>query len=211
MNEEIDFAKLETIASKLIAEGERSILAIIGAPGAGKSTLAEKLQASLSSTHPMLSEVVPMDGFHYDDMILDARGRRPWKGAPDTFDVEGLRVLYERLLRNDEEICVPVFDRDLEISRGSARIVPQSTQLIITEGNYLLLDDMPWKNLKSNFAVSVFVDVPESELRRRLVERWTRYGLDEEQIRRKLNEVDLPNGRKVIESRKYANYLYPFQ
>ncbi len=172
----------------------RSIVAIAGPPGAGKSTLAEALAGKLSDT-----AILPMDGFHYDDAILRDRGRLAHKGAPDTFDVGGLLSVLERLREATSDVAVPVFDRDLEISRGSARIIPYRTRLILVEGNYLLLDRTPWQGLAPCFDLTVMLRVPRDELARRLTGRWQHYGLTAEEIARKLETNDLPNGDTVRE------------
>ena len=128
----------------------RRLVAIAGAPGSGKSTLAERLVEDLNAAAPATAAVLPMDGYHYDDAVLIARGLRARKGAPDTFDVAGFGYMLARLKRNDEpEVAVPVFDRDLEISRGSARMIPQEVRVLVVEGNYLLLDRAPWSALRS--------------------------------------------------------------
>jgi pantothenate kinase len=97
------------------------VVAIAGAPGSGKSTLAERLVSRLNECAERSAALLPMDGYHYDDRILIERGLRARKGAPETFDVLGLVHMLDRLRRNQEdEIAVPVFDRDLEISRAGA-------------------------------------------------------------------------------------------
>lgn len=199
----IDPDGLVQVARDLAAMPGRRVMAIVGAPGAGKSTLVDRLSESLGDS----VAVLPMDGFHYDDALLHAMGRRPWKGAPDTFDVGGLRSVLARL-RDPAEgaIAVPVFDRDLEISRGSARIIPPGARLILTEGNYLLLDADPWRSLRALFDVTVRIEVPEEELRRRLRRRWERYGLSEADIAFKLDENDLPNGRVVMRDSVTPDY-----
>jgi pantothenate kinase len=177
---------------------DRRIIAMAGAPGSGKSTLAETLATRLNATTPGRAALCPMDGFHYDDAVLHARGRRPWKGAPDTFDVGGLRATLARLKARDEaEVAVPVFDRTLEVSRGSAAIIAQSADTIICEGNYLLLDRAPWSSLVPFWDLTVMVAVDEDELRRRLTARWVHYGLSPDEIAHKLDGNDLPNGRMV--------------
>lgn len=176
----------------------RQIVAIAGAPGSGKSTLAEKLVADLNAATPGSAAFFPMDGFHYDDAVLHARGRRPWKGAPDTFDVGGLRATLARLKARDEDVAVPVFDRTLEISRGSAAIIPASVRTIVCEGNYLLLDHAPWTTLQPFWDLTVLIQVPEDELRRRLTARWQHYNLTPAEIAHKLDGNDLPNGRMVM-------------
>jgi pantothenate kinase len=190
----------DTLLARLSAPGTaRQIIAIAGAPGSGKSTLADLLCSRLNAATPNSAALFPMDGFHFDDAVLHARGRRPWKGAPDTFDVGGLRATLARLKSRDEpDVAVPVFDRSLEISRGSAALIPQVVRTIVCEGNYLLLDRAPWTTLHPYWDLTVLVDVPEDELRRRLTARWQHYNLTPDEIAHKLDGNDLPNGRMVI-------------
>ncbi len=205
MGKRVDSDGLVRVARELLARPGRQVMAIAGAPGAGKSTLVERLADALTD-QPVA--ILPMDGFHYDDAVLHAMGRRPWKGAPDTFDVGGLRSVLMRL-RDPAEgaVAVPVFDRDLEISRGSARIIPPQTRLILAEGNYLLLDRDPWRSLRPCFDTTVLIEVPEAELRRRLRQRWVGYGLTEAEIDFKLDQNDVPNGRVVLESSGPVQYI----
>ena len=201
--------ELVSAAERLLQQGDqRHFLAVAGAPGSGKSTHAEALLDALEITHPGKSAILPMDGFHFDDAVLHAMGRHPWKGAPDTFDVGGLRsVLYRLRDVSEGEVAVPVFDRTLEISRGSARLIPAEAELIIVEGNYLLLDEAPWSSLADCFDVTAMIDVPEEELNRRLRRRWVRFGLDEEGIQHKLEGNDMPNGRTVINKSRKADLV----
>ncbi|MGJ5206401.1 nucleoside triphosphate hydrolase [Bradyrhizobium sp. HKCCYLR20261] len=186
----------------------RLVVAIAGAPGSGKSTLAEQLVVALNATQPGNAALLPMDGYHYDDGILIARGLRARKGAPDTFDVGGLLHMLDRLKRNDEdEIAVPVFDRDLEISRGSARLIPRAVRTLVVEGNYLLLDQAPWSRLHAFFDITVAIDVPEEVLRQRLVARWRGYGLGPDEIEAKVEGNDLPNGRFVQANSRPADVV----
>lgn len=205
MAERVDLAGLVRVARALLARSGRQVLAIAGAPGSGKSTLVESLAQALAG-QPVA--ILPMDGFHYDDAVLHAMGRRPWKGAPDTFDVGGLRSALARL-RDPAEgaVAVPVFDRDLEISRGSARIIGPEVRLILAEGNYLTLDADPWRSLRPCFDATVLIDVPEAELRRRLRQRWLGYKLTEAEIDFKLDQNDLPNGRVVAQSGGSVDYI----
>ena len=205
MPQVIDFDGLVELCRTFLARPGRHVVAIAGAPGAGKSTLTGRLHDALGT---QTDAILPMDGFHYDDAVLQAMGRRPWKGAPDTFDVGGLRSTLARL-RDPAEgaVAVPVFDRDLEISRGSARIIEPHVRLILVEGNYLLLDDPPWQSLRLQFDATVMIDVPQEELRRRLRQRWIGQGLSETEIQFKLEQNDLPNGRLVSKSSAPSDYL----
>lgn len=186
----------------------RRLVAIAGAPGSGKSTLTERLAAYLNAARPGIAAVLPMDGYHFDDGVLVARGLLPRKGAPDTFDVAGLRHMLKRLRDNEEdEVAAPLFDRDLEISRAAAQLIPQAARIIIIEGNYLLLDRKPWSDLHAWFDVTVMIHAAEAILRSRLTARWDGYGLAAEDIRRKVEINDLPNGRLVTEGSITADYI----
>jgi pantothenate kinase len=193
--------EIAELADLLIARSNdsRLVAAVAGAPGSGKSTLAEKLVAEIETRRPGMAAILPMDGYHYDDVLLDRMGRRARKGAPDTFDVGGYRHMLQRLRADNEAaVAVPVFDRDIEIARAGSRLIPHEARIIVTEGNYLLLRDPPWSELQPLFDVTVFIDVPEDVLRERLAARWQGYGMNAEAIRAKLEENDLPNGRRVI-------------
>ncbi|SLN49322.1 Pantothenate kinase [Roseivivax jejudonensis] len=197
------------LADRLAAlpRGRRHLVAIAGAPGSGKSTLAETLVAGLAAAGRPAA-ILPMDGFHLDDRVLEPRGLRPRKGAPETFDAAGLAHLLGRLKRNDEaEIAVPVFDREIEIARAGARMIPQAVEIVVVEGNYLLLERAPWDALAPLFDLSVRLDVPEPVLRDRLAERWRGFGLAAPAIRAKLEENDLPNGRLVLSASRMPDLV----
>lgn len=203
---------VEDLAARIVERGrtQRSITAVCGPPGAGKSTLSDELAAKLNEKEPGSAAVFPMDGYHFDDLILNARGWRPRKGAPHTFDVGGFRHMLIRLKRNDEdEIAVPVFDRSIEIARNSARVIPQSVRHLIVEGNYLLLDEAPWRDLVPLFDTTVFLSVQLTELERRLAERWQ--SLSEADRKAKLEENDLPNARKVVSGSLPAEFQIVFR
>ncbi len=204
-----DTTEISTLADLLEARAKdgRVIVAVAGAPGSGKSTLADKLAGKLNGRQAGLAAVLPMDGYHYDDLHLEPAGFRPRKGAPHTFDVGGLFHTLKRLRARDEaEVAVPVFDRKIEIARAGARLIPASVAVIVVEGNWLLLDQAPWDRLRPVFDVTVMVEVPESVLRSRLRGRWERLGLSEVEIAAKLEENDLPNGRLVRDGSVAAEF-----
>ena len=179
--------------------GGRFIVALAGPPGAGKSTLAGAVVAALGDD----ARAVPMDGFHFDDAILIARGQRSRKGAPETFDVAGYRHLLTRL-RGEDEVAIPVFDRSLELSRGSADLVTAGHRILVTEGNYLLLDEAPWTGLAAFFDLTVMIDVSEAELDRRLLERWAHFGKTPQEARDWSDGNDMPNIRRVTRGSRGA-------
>lgn len=200
---------LDTLAKQLSdqARDRRTLVAIAGAPGSGKSALADRLVDQLNRTTSDYAALLPMDGYHYDDTLLAELGRLARKGAPDTFDVDGLRHMLLRLRENSEAgVAVPVFDRTIETARAGARLIPQQAAIIVAEGNYLLLQDAPWSELRPLFDVTIFVETSRAALRERLTARWQGYGLSAEAIRRKLEENDLPNGELVITRSGAADY-----
>ncbi len=193
----------ETIRSKAGASG-RFMVAIAGAPGAGKSTLSAQLRDELIAMGEQ-AIVVPMDGFHFDDIILNARGHRPRKGSPHTFDAAGFEALLKRIKSGEPDIAIPVFDRDMELSRNAADIVASSARIILIEGNYLLLREAPWNRLKPLFDFTIYISVPEAELERRLTERILHHGHDLAFAKSWIASNDMLNIRHVIENSTAAD------
>lgn len=198
---------LAAIADEVIekADGfQRFLVAIAGPPGAGKSTLADALQAELTRRGET-SAVLPMDGFHMDNGILEERGLLKRKGAPETFDVRAFIDIVSAVRRTDEEVLVPVFDRAREIAIASARAITPDTRFILAEGNYLLLDEAPWSRLAELFDLTIFVGPPYAVLEERLRQRWVHYGLDVAGIEWKLYGNDLPNGKRILDNSRPAD------
>ncbi len=194
----IELKKLQELIQQRSSQG-RILVALAGPPGSGKSTLADELESALNQEQSEQAMILPMDGFHYDDLYLVPAGLRPRKGAPQTFDVCGFYHILRRLRERQEEfVAVPVFDRDLEIARAGARLIPAKVPVILVEGNYLLLQQEPWSQLRLLFDVAVLLEVPEAVLGERLTARWQHYELPSEEIAAKVNENDLPNGRYVM-------------
>lgn len=200
-NFEANARHIADVALQRFTQGgkRRVLIAVAGAPGSGKSSLAERAVELINDGQAASAAIFPMDGYHYDDGVLEVMGRLAFKGAIDTFDAHGFRHMLLRLKANaDDATAIPVFDRSIEIARAGGRLIAQSTDIIICEGNYLLASQAPWDQLKPIFDFTVFVDVEEGELRRRLQERWRGFGLKQADITRKVEENDLPNGMAII-------------
>ncbi|WP_328660783.1 nucleoside/nucleotide kinase family protein [Streptomyces sp. NBC_00334] len=174
----LTFEDLLARARRLPQNGRRAILGIAGGPGAGKSTLAEELVRGLNGTGEPWVAHVPMDGFHLADAELDRLGRRDRKGAPDTFDAAGYAALLDRLRAepDGETVYAPGFERVLEQPVAGAVPVPPTARLVVTEGNYLLLETGAWARVRSRLDEVWFCGPPEPERIRRLVARHERFG-----------------------------------
>lgn len=175
----------------------RVLVAIAGPPASGKTTLADELARRLNA-QKCETAVVPQDGFHLDNQVLEARGELSRKGAPQTFDGAGFVHLVRRL-KERVDVAVPVFDRPRDIAIAGARIIPASAEVVIIEGNYLLFDDAPWFNLAPLWTVSVRLDVPMADLRARLIQRWLGHGLSSAAATRRATSNDIPNAQSVID------------
>lgn len=200
-------SEIATIAASIFrhaGKAERFVVAIAGPPASGKSTLAERLAGVLPAGSAV---VVPMDGFHFDDTLLDKRGLRSRKGAPETFDFGGFRHLLKRLREREADVAIPVFDRSIEIARAGADVVPADVKFILVEGNYLLLDEEPWRGLAPLFDFTIYVNVPRDELDRRLVQRWRDHGREDAAARHWIDTNDMPNIDRVISHRRSADLV----
>lgn len=158
-----------------LIEGGRRLLGIAGAPGAGKSTLAEQLVEALGPE----AVLVPMDGFHLADDELFRLGRHDRKGAIDTFDAGGFVALLRRLRAADEAVVyAPLFRRDIEDAIAGSIGVAPSVPLVVTEGNYLLVDEGPWADVRGLLDEVWYVEPEEPVRLERLVARHMAFGRD---------------------------------
>jgi pantothenate kinase len=174
----IGIDELASAAVALVGGRRRVVLGIAGAPGAGKSTLADALVAAVGEREGAdWVAHVPMDGFHLADAQLDRLGSRSRKGAPDTFDADGYAHLLQRVVDEpDSWVYAPGFDRTLEQPLAAAMVVPPAARLVVTEGNYLLLPETRWQQARAQLAEVWFVAGDDDVRRSRLVERHVTFG-----------------------------------
>jgi pantothenate kinase len=191
----------------LARQGRRVIVAIAGPPGAGKSTFTDALHAELERSLEGLSAVLPMDGFHYDNAVIEPLGLLPRKGSPQTFDAHGLVATLRRIRSADEAVAVPVFDRAMDLARAGARIIAPGQAIVIVEGNYLLLDEDPWTQAVPLFDLTVFLSVPQAVLEERLIRRWLDHGLDLDAAKLRALGNDIPNALHVNANSRAADIV----
>ncbi len=188
------FAELLARAETLAVPGERHLLGICGAPGAGKSTLAHRLVDALGER----AVYVGMDGWHFAQVELNRLGRAERKGAPDTFDGVGYVELLRRLREHsDDVIYAPEFRREIEEPIACAVPVPPELPLVITEGNYLLLPDEPWSRVRPLLDEVWFLAPDEDVRRQRLLDRHRAYGRSPEAARERTFGSDETNAVRV--------------
>jgi pantothenate kinase len=202
-----------TRAVELAVAGRRTVLGIVGAPGAGKSTLARRLVVAVDDAlGPGTAVQVPMDGFHLSNAALDALGRHDRKGAIDTFDAHGYVALVRRLVADESSapvaaaasdepggpvVWAPDFDRRVDEPVAGSIPVPPAARLVVSEGNYLLDEAEPWASLRDLFTETWFCTVDDTVRIDRLVGRHMRHGRDHEAARSWAVEVDGVNAVRV--------------
>jgi pantothenate kinase len=200
--EEVRLDQLVADARVLLRPGGRALLGLAGAPGAGKSTLAEALVAELGGD----AMLVGLDGFHLAADELARLGSHERKGAADTFDAAGYVHLLRRLRARDEPVVyVPRFDRSLEESIGSAVPVPAEVPLIVTEGNYLLLDTGPWALVRDLLDACWYVEPGEDLRLERLVARHERFGRTADEARQRSYGSDQRNADLIASTKVRAD------
>lgn len=200
------FDDLLAAALGVPANAPRALIALAGPPASGKSTLSPRLARAMTEAGRP-TQVVPMDGFHLDDRILDARGLRPRKGAPETFDIRGFTRFIADVATGGE-VFYPLFDRTREIAIGQAAVLPDTCRTVIVEGNYLLLDADHWRDLRAFWALSIFLPVAADVLETRLMARWRDLGHTPETARQKAMGNDIPNGTRVMTALLPADILF---
>ncbi|MFF7445397.1 MULTISPECIES: nucleoside/nucleotide kinase family protein [unclassified Streptomyces] len=207
----LTFDDLAVRARSLVRGGRRAILGIAGSPGAGKTTLARALVSELNGGGEPWVAHVPMDGFHLADVELDRLGLRDRKGAPGTFDAAGYAALLRRLraTEDDDVVYAPGFERELEQPIAGAVPVPPAARLVVTEGNYLLLDTGAWARVRRELDEVWFCELAESERIRRLVARHERFGKGHDEAVAWVMRSDQPNAELVAASRDRADLVVP--
>lgn len=196
-------------ALALAPDGGRAVLGVAGSPGSGKTTLARAVTERINALAGDGAAVhVPMDGFHLANASLDALGRRGRKGAIDTFDAWEYLALLQRLATvRGHVVYAPAFERSVDEPVAGAIAVGPETRLVVTEGNYLLVDAEPWDRIPSLLAESWFVATPAAERKARLVDRHTRHGRTPEAALAWARDVDGGNAAIIEPTRDRATLV----
>lgn len=198
--EALKFADLVTRA-RALGPG-RVLLGICGAPGAGKSTLAERLVKALGEE----AVYVGMDGFHLAQVELERLKRAARKGAPDTFDAAGYANLMSRLAtQTDATVYAPEFRREIEEPIAGAVPIHPEHRIVVTEGNYLLLQEEPWRQLGTLLTETWFLTPNEDIRRERLMARHQAFGRTLAEARERTLGSDERNAVRINATLPFAD------
>lgn len=198
---------LDQICAQILdrpAAPHRRLVAIVGPPASGKTTLAAALAARLTEQGEP-SAMVPMDGFHLDDQLLQEDGTQSRKGAPHTFDAHGF-VRMIKALQSPDPVIFPIFDRSREIAIAGAGRVPATCKTVVVEGNYLLLKQPPWNQLRDLWTFSIALHPPMDMLLDRLKARWAEHGKPDAQAW--IDTNDVPNITTVLTNSAPADLIW---
>jgi pantothenate kinase len=197
------FTSIDAVAEFLAAPPSgRRLLGIVGAPGAGKSTIADELAARIPS-----SVLLPMDGYHYPQAHVVELGRRDRMGAPDTFDVDAFVDMLEAVRFSGEEVLARGFDRTIEEPVADSILISPEKRTIIVEGNYLLCDNGGWERVAPLLDTTFFVTISDEVRHERLIERHVRFGKSPEDARAWALGPDEVNARLITASAPHADHL----
>ena len=201
--------ELAELIIKSAAGSSRFIVAIAGPPASGKSTIAEKLSTTIAAKDKnSVPNIVPMDGFHLDNKILDDLNLRERKGASQTFDADGFIALIEKIYSEDENIKIPEFNRTKDKVVDNGKMITGENKIVIVEGNYLFLEEAPWNVLMGFFDLPIII-LPKTEiLEKRLIDRWLEQGFSLENAKTKAYSNDIPNAKSVLANSAYVDHTY---
>ncbi len=187
----------------------RFFIGIVGAPGAGKSYLADRIPGQINERlENEVATSLAMDSYHLHNDILLTRGIHPHKGCYFTFDVKGFTSKLIQVKEDQEDILCPIYNRSLHNPTPDAKTIKKSDRIVVVEGNYLLLDVFPWQTIKYLFDYTIFIEVDKQIQYERLLDRHTTTGKTKDEAIAKISRTDLPNATLIEATKNRADFIY---
>jgi len=196
---------VEEINTLLYGNNPRTIIGIVGKPGAGKSTVVSKIQNRFSADEVA---IIPMDGYHLSNEELIELGRRHRKGAPDTFDVAEFISLITKV-KNEiaKDHTFPIFHREIEVSKADEGLVPSNVKVIVIEGNYLFSEEHGWGEVFPLLDQSWFIEIDDEVRMQRLIARHIKYGKSPQEAEDWSRGSDEANARFIAKTASRAERI----
>lgn len=202
-----DVSEVISLIKNTKSRGARYVIGIAGPPGSGKSTLAEAVVEKLNtgSQENSRAALLPMDGYHLDNFVLEQKGLMHRKGAIETFNSIDFCNAVKSLSCNRHDAFYPKFEREYDTAIANAIWIKSDAQVIVVEGNYLLMPQEPWSGLSEVFDASVFISTPVAILKDRLIQRWVDHGLDYKEALKRIEINDIPNASLILNNSQRAD------
>ena len=190
--------------------GRRGILAIAGVPGSGKSTLAQAVIGVLNDVQPAVAVGLPMDAYHMTNDKLESLGLRSRKGSAQTFEAQHYFKHLAQVRDASKRVSLPTFDRTIDepvYTGKTEHAADRQTRYIITEGNYLLLDSLPWTAIDQLADLRVWIDIPAERAKRQTIQRHIRFGRTPQEAKRWYETNDQLNADQIIQHSRHADLI----
>jgi pantothenate kinase len=203
---------LDLLQRAAVRPQHRTLIALAGLPGAGKSTLAAALaQAVNAQAGPGSMVALGMDGFHLSRASLalfpDPAAALRRRGAPWTFDPQALARRLQALHQRNTAVSWPAYEHSVHDPVEDALTISPETPLVLVEGLYLLHQGHGW-DVAGAFDERWFLDVPLTTACERLARRhMATSGQSLAQAEARIAVNDRLNAEIVDASRSGADWL----
>lgn len=210
----LDEDGINNLATELVSRttdpSQRAVLSIAGIPGSGKSTLAAAIAGTLNRHRPGSTLLLPMDGFHMTNDKLQQLGLCNRKGAPQTFEAQRYIKLLAELRDARRSARIPIFDRTIDepvFTDDPQYRADTGTRFVVTEGNYLLMDQLPWNEIAHLTDLSVWLDTPVQQAKQWVIDRHKRFGRTPQEAKRWYESNDALNVEHILDHSRHADRI----
>ena len=191
--------------------GRKVVAYLAGPPGVGKTITAQFLE-KLSKERQDLTNIraLSIDGFHFNNAYMDAHfamvdgstiPMKMIKGAPETFDLDNLQSKIREI--KQEEVDWPIYDRNIHDVIPDA--ISVEAEILLIEGNYLLLKNPKWTNIRTLADYTAFIKADSEILKTRLIERKVRGGSTQAEAEQFYRTSDGKNVENVLNNSAEAD------